>query len=89
VGLYINDTPAGPLPVKGKAKFLLEHVPGTELIEPRPMFWRENLVCVVDNGPFEAAAYCDTPEEFRVFNDPRDPRPKWWLVVFNAAELAR
>lgn len=40
-----------------------------------------SLVCLVDNGPFTAAAVVDSERDFRDFNDPRDYRPKRWLVV--------
>ena len=44
----------------------------------------EALVCVVQNGPFDAAAliYCD--EELRAFGDPNDPRPREWLLMDKA-----
>lgn len=45
---------------------------------------RENkyaVVCVVDNGPFEAVAYCYNESEFEAFNEPTDNRPKTWIVV--------
>lgn len=48
------------------------------------------LVCVVDNGPFEAAAlaYCD--EEMREFAAERfkaDPRPTQWVVLNNKEQV--
>ena len=42
------------------------------------------LICVVDNVIFEAAAYCYSAEEFEVFSDPSDDRPKEWLVMDKA-----
>ena len=39
------------------------------------------VVCVVQNPEFEAAAFCYSPQEFRRFNYPRDPRPKTWLWI--------
>ena len=33
------------------------------------------LICVVDNGPFEAAALCHSAEEFAVFSAPDDVGP--------------
>jgi len=39
------------------------------------------VICVVDNGHFEAAAYCYNLDEFRAFNDPSDDRAKTWLYV--------
>ncbi len=41
-------------------------------------------ICVVDNGPFEAAAFCYSPDEYRAFNDPYDWRPKTWLKIKRA-----
>lgn len=39
------------------------------------------LVCLVDNGPFTAAAICDSPADLHAFSLPEDHRPKqWWLV---------
>ena len=39
------------------------------------------LICVVDNGLFEAAAFCYNGDEFSAFSDPRDGRPKTWVVM--------
>lgn len=39
------------------------------------------LIAVVDNGPFEAAAFCYDEEEFRDFTDPSDERPKTYVVM--------
>lgn len=39
------------------------------------------IVCVVDNGPFEAAAYCYSVNEFNAFNRPEDRRPKKWIAI--------
>jgi len=39
------------------------------------------VVCVVDNGPFEAAAFIFNDAEFDAFNEDMDPRPKTWLTM--------
>ena len=39
------------------------------------------LICIVDNGPFEAACFCHNEREFLDFLDPTDPRPKVWLIM--------
>jgi len=84
MGYYINKTSTGKeLPSSGKAQMLIED--GAE--EVLPMF-TENLICVVDNGFFEAAAYCYNEQEFKEFNDPSDNRPKRWLVHPDAKTLA-
>ena len=38
-------------------------------------------VCLVDNGPFTAAAVAYSEAEFNAFNHPSDYRPKKWYVV--------
>lgn len=38
-------------------------------------------VCVVDNGPFEAAGVCYSQKEFNAFTQPEDYRDKTWLIV--------
>lgn len=45
-----------------------------------------NMICIVDNGMFGAAAYCYSEEEYRVFRRP-DGRQKVWLTHPKAAEL--
>jgi len=39
------------------------------------------LVCLVDNGPFYAAAVAYCLAEAKTFADPYDGRPKQWFVV--------
>ena len=38
-------------------------------------------ICVVDNGPFEAAAIITDHREFMAFSRPSDHRPKSWLAM--------
>jgi hypothetical protein len=57
-------------------------------IIPQPLLFDEvasgmALICVVDNGPFEAAAYCYSEKEFEAFTEP-DGRRKKWLVMDKA-----
>ena len=42
-----------------------------------------SLVCLVDNGPFVAAAVAYSEEEMRVFSR-SDGRPKTWYVIDNS-----
>ena len=44
------------------------------------------LVCVVDNGPFEAVALVHDEREFTEFTLPQqqDPRPHTWLLLDKA-----
>lgn len=54
----------------------------------KPTEWEENLVCVVDNGVFAAAGYAYDEREMNVFLG-ECGRPKTWLKVPNAKELAK
>ena len=81
MGRYIA-TPA----LKGKAEYLCKEW-AAKVIE-RPLSWDalppdKALVCVVSNGPFEAAAYVYGPGEFEEFGVPRqdDPRPRTFLLM--------
>lgn len=52
----------------------------------KPVTFTDNLVCVVDNGRFAAAAYCYDAEEFSRFSE-FDGRQKTWLIVPDANNL--
>jgi hypothetical protein len=39
------------------------------------------LICVVENGPFDAAGIAYDADERDSFNNPDDPRPKAWLKL--------
>lgn len=41
----------------------------------------KTAVCVVNNGLFEAAGITYDSTEFDEFNNPRDVRPKTWLLM--------
>jgi hypothetical protein len=47
------------------------------------------ILCVVDNGHFEAAALCHNLDEFRRFTHPSDTRPKTWLLTDESGPAAR
>ncbi len=53
---------------------------------PTDPSFKENLVCVVDNGPFAAIAYCYSKEEFEEFNATK--RKKSFFVLPDAAKLS-
>lgn len=85
MGYYIDKNSANtPLGALGKAQALIAD--GARQISP-PTTFQENLVCVVDNRIFEAAAYCYSPEEMEEFLRP-DGRRKVWLVYEHAAKLS-
>ena len=76
MGKYI-ETPC----VKDKAKYLIKNHGAETMFDPDYLGGDKVAVCVVDNGPFEAAAIAETPEEFDRFNNPNDSRPKYWLKM--------
>lgn len=80
MGYYIQCRDA-----KGKAQQIMEDLSGIEISpDEAEIIIREDMgcvICVVDNGPFEAAAYCYNLDEFRQFNRPEDDRSKTWIVV--------
>jgi hypothetical protein len=82
MGAYVN--PRG----KDAAVWLRENgAPFVEGKTPLPrdfQSWRDQgklVVCLVDNGPFSAAAVAFCQDELQVFTDLRDTRPKQWYVV--------
>jgi hypothetical protein len=87
VGYYINkDNSGNYLPSIGKADHLIED--GATKIE-QPTEWQPDLVCVVENGLFDAAAYAfDEREMHDFFPNAWDQRDRTWLIVPNAAKLA-
>jgi hypothetical protein len=42
---------------------------------------KEGLICVVNNGMFEAAGFIYNDRELKDFTDPTDYRDKRWLVI--------
>lgn len=86
MGKYINNGPNGDiLPLQGKAQALIAN--GATPIHT-PVTWTDDLVCVIDNGMFEAAGYAYDENEMRVFKSP-DGRSKQWLRFSKAKDLAK
>ena len=74
MGMYIQ-TPFA----KGKADYLISKY-GAEEIELSDVPRNGVMVCVVDNGRFEAAAIAYDQDEIYAFATP-DGRPKRWLLM--------
>ena len=78
MGYYIQ-TPHN----KGKAKYIAEKYGGT-IVDTPPSF--ENIspdkaiICVVDNGGFEAAGFCFSQSELHDFSY-FDGRPRTWVII--------
>ena len=81
MGAYIQV--AGRL--KGKAEAICQLYKAIRLDGPPKSFkdipQTKALICVVDNGAFEAAAFCYSAREFEDFTEPSDSRPKEWLMM--------
>lgn len=80
MGYYI-ETPV----LHGKAAWLADAY-DAELLAGPPVDLSElpegkALVCVADNGIFEAAGYAFSDAELDAFDEPADTRPKQWLVM--------
>jgi hypothetical protein len=89
MGRYINHTSTGtPLPARGKMSALLAD--GATLyggiLKNANL---DTLVCIVDNGMFEAAAWVYDKREVAEFSNPQDRRQKVWLVYPHAKQGAR
>ena len=89
MGMYINEINGNPAPNLGKDQFIINNVSGSEILPLPPTQWQEGLVCVVDNGPFDAAGYCYDERELEHFKEERTGRPRKWLLVPGAKELAK
>lgn len=84
MGFYINqDSKGNPLPASGKYDALIRD--GGKPSDGRE--WSIDLVCVVDNGTFDAAAYAYSLSEMEFFKR-ENRRTLKWLTHPMAAKLA-
>ena len=84
MGYYIDSTKNGALNPKGKVQDLINYENAIIVNQPINFddYLNYALICVVDNGPFEAAGYAFDKEEFEAFNySKNDFRPKTWLIM--------
>lgn len=72
---------------KGKAQQLVD-LYGAEILPRMPATFADipegkALICVVDNGPFEAAGLCYSEREFEAFDamDKGDQRSRTWVLM--------
>lgn len=79
MGRYVNQTSKGEVGTSSaeKCRALLED--GAIQI-PKPAKFVPNLVCVLDNGFFGAAAHVYSEGEFEAFTDPDDYRSRRWFI---------
>lgn len=68
---------------KDKAQQIVE-LHGGRIVSGPPSFEditpEEAIICVVDNGPFEAAGFAYNQAELLVFSH-HDGRPKTWVIM--------
>jgi hypothetical protein len=81
MGLYLEvDSKGQHLGTKGKADKLI----GDGAVEQVHPHYEAFVVCVIDNGPFEAAGFCYSRQEFMNFLQGVGRRPARWLVAESA-----
>lgn len=86
MGRYINvDSKGNMLPTQRKAAALMQD--GAIQIPSDNVEFQPNLVCVVENSYFDAAAYAYSESEMNEFKRP-DGRHKTWLRYIHAERLA-
>ena len=94
MGYYINKNSSGKsLSAKNKFMELVED--GASVIgfdELQTLKYEPDvLICIADNGPFQAAAFIYSQKEFDIFYTYKekfnDPRPYYWLRHPNAKNL--
>jgi hypothetical protein len=90
---YIDKLANGfPLPLTGKADFLLKHVPGAfelgVVCDGVVRFEIAEIVCVCEFYTHDAACYIDIQRQFDICAAPTDPETKRWLYVPGARELS-
>jgi hypothetical protein len=70
--------------VKNKAQYIIKNH-GAKLVSRQEFLDADvnsnGLVAVVNNGFFEAAAFCYNDGERHAFTDPSDSRPKQYLIM--------
>lgn len=88
MGYYVQG------PAKGKANYIVSQYGGKKIdtVEACKLACDESneqaAICIVDNGPFEAAAFLFSGQEFEAFNAPTDYRPRCFIAM-NRAEAKR
>lgn len=87
MGLYIQG------PVRGKVHHILTHFNAMELDGKPEQFNKDDelaLICVIDNGGFEAALWVENDREWAVVNNPDQVqgRKQTWIYVDKREVLA-
>lgn len=92
MGLYVNQDFEGKfIGDSAEQKFqALIKAGGKEISQPQSVAeFSPDLVCVIDNLIWGAAAYIKSPTELSYFIGSQDPRPKRWLLLPGVEKIAR
>lgn len=79
MGLYIQTSEA-----TGKAAYLVNNHDAKIVTRPSNYYdipEGQTLICVAHNGMFDVAGIMFNEREFLDFSNPRDSRPKTWLLI--------
>jgi hypothetical protein len=88
MGKYVNETSKGGVGSSADSKCqAILNDGGVEIPEPKEFV--PNLVCVVNNGMFGAAAYAYSERELKDFTMPGDYRPKRWFIWEKVEQYAQ
>ena len=79
MGKYVNETTSNGIGTSFHDKCKALILDGAEEIEC-PTKFQDNLVCVVENGWFGAAAFVYNERELQAFKLPNDLRIKRWFI---------
>jgi len=76
MGCYINP------PNMEKEQWLRENATPLTHVRPAEVLTKSTVpICLVSNGPFNAAGVAFSHDEVEAFDRPGDPRPKLWFVA--------
>jgi hypothetical protein len=82
MGKYVNQINGVQLGSSFNSK--CEKLSEMGAVQVRDSEFMENMICVVDNGFFAAAAYAYSESEYNEFKSP-DGRPKRWFTLEDVA----
>lgn len=86
MGYYINSTSTG-IHIGADYENKVAHLIADGATKTTGDTFEENLVCVIDNGFFAAAAYIYSEDEYNEFKFD-DGRLKQWLIYKDAKKLS-
>lgn len=88
MGYYVNETQNGYLGTNFEEKCSAFLNVGAVELDNSEIFV-QNMICVVDNGLFAAAAYLYNEDEWKKFTNPTDTRKKRFFQWDKAEEYSK